>query len=373
MIFELKSRRCSGLAPLLLAAMSACAGGGGDEAGPAMNGTAGSSGNGSMAGASSAAGRTGSAGMPMAGAGRSGAAGSAGTLATAGTGAAGTTSVTGGAGAGGAAGTGMGGASGGGSAGTTPFDPSAGPPDIPMPTSTCPEFRSGNVMFSVMGAQRRVVISMSSAAESMSGGALIFYWHATGGAPSEAQRGLPVSDVTGEGGIVVAPVDVSNAGAFPWLSQFPEHDALFDEVLACAVQKTKIDVKRIHSLGWSAGGIMTTHLSYSRSKYMASVATYSGGGGGMFQEANNKFAAMIMAGGPGDQLVLNFYTGSMDWQAVLKQAGHFAMFCDHGGGHSIPTRRVPDVWQFFKDHPYGTNPSPYAGHIPASIASLCTE
>ena len=181
-----------------------------------------------------------------------------------------------------------------------------------------------------------------------------------------------MSDVTADGGIIVAPYDVPAAGAFPWLSQLSEHDALFDEVLACAVQKTKISTKRIHSLGWSAGGLMTTHLSFARSKYMASIATYSGGATGMFQEMNNKFAAMILAGGPGDQLVLDFYTSSMGWQGVLKQAGHFAMFCDHGGGHSIPTRYVPAVYQFFKDHPYGTNPSPYAGKIPSAL-SICKE
>jgi hypothetical protein len=344
--------------------------GAGAPAPSAGSGTAG------VAGSTSGAGAAGTA----SGAG----AGAAGTVGVGGTGNAGTGSAAGapgggGAGAGEAAasggGAGVGGdpAAGTGGAAGSPIDPDAGPPDIPTPTGTCPEFREGTVTFMVNGAARRVVISMSSAAETMSG-PLIFYWHATGGAPSEAQRGLPVREVTAEGGIVVAPIDVANAGAFPWLSQFAEHDALFDEVLGCAVQNTMIDIRRIHALGWSAGGIMSTHLSCARSKYISSVATYSGGGGCMFQEMDNKFAAMILAGGPGDQLVLNFYTGSMDWQARLKEAGHFAMFCDHGGGHSIPTRLVPAVWQFFKDHPYGTNPSPYAGGMmPSTISSVCEE
>jgi hypothetical protein len=308
------------------------------------------------AGTSGAAGATGNAGAP-------GAAGDSSGSGGAGTGDPGAS----GAGAGGDAVAGTGGAAG------SPIDPEAGPPDIPTPTGTCPEFREGTVTFMVNGAARRTVISMSSAAETMSG-PLIFYWHATGGAPSEAQRGLPVREITAEGGIVVAPIDVANAGVFPWLSQFAEHDALFDEVLGCAAQNTMIDIRRIHALGWSAGGIMSTHLSCARSKYISSVATYSGGGGCMFQEMDNKFPAMILAGGPADVLVLNFYTGSMDWQARLKEAGHFAMFCDHGGGHSIPTRLVPQVWQFFKDHPYGTNPSPYAGGMmPSAISSVCEE
>jgi poly(3-hydroxybutyrate) depolymerase len=204
-------------------------------------------------------------------------------------------------------------------------------------------------------------------------GPLIFYWFATTSNPTEARRGLPINDVTAAGGIVVAPYDVPNAGTFPWLSNQPMHDALFDEVLACAVQKTKIDTSRIHSLGFSAGALMTTHLAHARSKYMASVATYSGGGTGPYQESNNKFAAMMMTGGPNDTVVINFYTSSQQWQTELKARGNFSMFCNHGGGHTIPTRLVPGVWQFFKDHPYGRSPSPYVGAIPSGIAPPCAE
>jgi hypothetical protein len=244
--------------------------------------------------------------------------------------------------------------------------------DIPQPKGTCPEFKQGDVTFNPPGGARMVAMAMGASAQTMSG-PLIFYWYATGSSIAEAGRGLPLNEVTAAGGIVVAPYDVAGAGVFPWLSQLQQHDDLFDEVLACAVQKTKIDVKRIHSVGFSAGALMTTHLSYSRSKYMASVATYSGGATGMFQEMNNKFAAMIMTGGAGDIVVNDFFMSSQAWQKTLKDAGHFAMLCNHGGGHSIPTQLVPGVWQFFVDHPYGKNPSPYAGHIPSTIAPPCVE
>jgi len=248
-----------------------------------------------------------------------------------------------------------------------------GPSDIPTPTGACPDFVQGDVTFNPAGGARRVAMSLTDASRTIGGGPLIFYWFATTSNPTEAQRGLPIAQVTAAGGIVVAPYDVTGAGTFPWLSQLTQHDALFDEVLACAVQKTKISTARIHALGFSAGALMTTHLSYARSKYMASVATYSGGATGQFQEPNNKFAAMIMTGGTSDVFVNNFYTSSQQWQQTLKNAGHFAMFCDHGGGHSLPTRLVPGVWQFFVDHPYGRVPSPYQGNIPAGIAPPCVE
>jgi poly(3-hydroxybutyrate) depolymerase len=224
----------------------------------------------------------------------------------------------------------------------------------------------------VSGGARKVALTMGDA--SKSGGPLIVYWFATNSTPAEAARGLPAATVAAAGGVIAAPYDPNFPGdTFPWLSHFTDHDALFDEILACAAQKTKISAARVHSVGFSAGALMTTHLSFARSKFLASVATYSGGAKGSFQEMNNKFPAMIMTGGTGDVVVTDFFAASKQWQADLKAAGHFAMLCDHGGGHSIPAKLVPGVFQFFMDHPYGTNPSPYAGNIPTGINPPCVE
>jgi hypothetical protein len=311
-------------------------------------------------------------GGSVAGSGGSGGRAQAGTGGVSGSGGAGTAAIGGSGGTAGLAAMGGTGAAGT-MAGTGSTSSDGGPADIPQPKGACPEFKQGMVTFNPPMGARMVSMSIGASAQTMSG-PLIFYWFATGSSPSEASRGLPLSQVTAAGGIVVAPYDVSGAGTFPWLSQLPQHDALFDEILGCAVQKTKIDVKRIHSLGFSAGALMTTHLSYARSKYMASVATYSGGSTGMFQEMNNKFSAMIMTGGPSDIVVNDFFMSSQAWQTTLKGAGHFAMLCNHGGGHSIPTRLVPGVWQFFVDHPYGKVPSPYAGgKIPSGINPPCVE
>ena len=251
--------------------------------------------------------------------------------------------------------------------------PGGGPGELPSPVGTCPDFQAGDVTFQPAGGARQVTITMGPAAATQRG-PLIFYWYATGSSVREAARGLPINAITAAGGIVVAPQDVANAGTYPWLSNLAQHDALFDEVVACAVRKTMIDPRHIHAIGFSAGALMTTHLSYARSKVLASVAAYSGGAAGTFQEPNNKFAALIFTGGPNDIVVQNFFQSSQQWQATLKNAGHFTLFCNHMGGHSIPIRLVPGVWQFFQDHPYGTVPSPYAGgKTPASLAPPCVE
>jgi hypothetical protein len=40
------------------------------------------------------------------------------------------------------------------------------------------------------------------------------------------------------------------------------------------------------------------------------------------------------------------------------------MHCGGGG-------EAGDIWQFFKDHPFGVNPEPYASGLPASFNSIC--
>jgi hypothetical protein len=353
------------LGPVLVGLITACSGDSENTSGPGRASGAGTGAGGSTGGENQADAHGGSAGQVS----TSG----SGEIATGGTGPSG-----GGMGPSGGGTAGLSRDSGGiggsppGEGGFTPSLDAGGPPGIPQPAGACPDFVMGDVTFNPPGGARRVAITIGPAAMAMRG-PLIFYWFATGSNPTEANRGLPIGQVIAAGGIVVAPYDVAGAGVFPWLSQFPQHDALFDEVLGCAVQKTSIDTARVHALGFSAGALMTTHLSFARSKYLASVAAYSGGAMGQFQESNNKFAAMIMTGGTSDVLVQNFFTSSHEWQQVLKDAGHFAMFCDHGGGHSIPTQLVPGVWQFFVDHPYGRVPSPYSGHIPGAIAPPCIE
>jgi len=347
---------------------------GGGTGGAGTGGTAGAGGTGT--GGAAGAGGTGTGGT--AGAGGTGTGGTAG---AAGSGTGGGTSDAGG--KGGAAGTaGTGGAAGSKDSGTggstadsspPPPPPDGGPPGIPPPVGTCPNFAQGSATFNPAGGARTVTIHIS-AANQTTRGPIIFYWHATGSQPTEASRGLPLPTVLAAGGVVIAPSDVPNAGTFPWLSNFNLHDALVDEILGCAQQKANIDTNRIHAVGFSAGALMTTHLSYARSRYMASVATYSGGANGQFQDPSNKFAAMIMTGGMGnDTVVQDFYASSVAWQSTLKGASHFAMLCDHGGGHNIPMALVPGVWQFFLDHPFGRNPSPYAGGKIPSAISVCKE
>lgn len=289
----------------------------------------------------------------------------------------------GGSGNGGSAGagntTGSGGSAGnGGSGGATGPTPKA--QFLPQPTGTCPDFKNGAVTFSPAGIPpRSVTLYMSDAASSLHG-PLLLYWHGTGSQPAEAQYSLlsAMNDIKAAGGIVAAPSHDPTSTPFPWFytagGAKDDDVKVADEIVACAIQKVGIDLRHIHSLGMSAGGLMTTQLSYRRSGYLASVVTYSGGqiGAPPNQDPSNKFAAMIFHGGTSDVVYgVSFQAASETYLKSLKTAGHFGFICNHGNGHSVPTGDAGSVWQFFQDHPFGTDPSPYVGGLPSGFPSYC--
>lgn len=290
----------------------------------------------------------------------------------------------GGSGAGTATGTGGSGAVGGGSSAGGGTTTGPDPQFLPAPTGACPAFTSGTNTFLPAGLPPRDVEIWIGDDPTAQDGPVVFYWHGTGSSPVlEPPYGLEgvIEMVTAMGGIVAAPHSDPNSGTWPWYltdSVGPEDDMVVaDEVLACAIENVGVDTTRIHSIGMSAGGLQTAQMSYRRSGYLASVVTYSGGLIGAAPEMpdpNNALGAMILHGGMDDVVsVAQFQTLSETYRDDFRAKGHFAFICDHGMGHTIPKMDgiQEAIGQFFMDHPYGTEPSPYADALPGSFPSWC--
>jgi hypothetical protein len=268
---------------------------------------------------------------------------------------------------------------------TDPVDGSAGGhPSIPKPTGTCPTIAPGDVTFSPAGMSPRAVSLSMSATAPASPGPLVFYWFATSSSVQEPlySLGTTLSAIESAGGIVAAPHADPSAGQFNWFvvggSTKQDDFLLADEVVACLAQAGRIDVSHIHSMGMSAGGLQTTYMSFVRSAYLASVTTYSGGvATGLpppaFEDASNRFSALIFEGGTNDDAYgFNFQSASLNYRSILQSAGHFSALCDHGRGHMIPTDAAPSVWKFFQANGFGVYPSPYAGGLPSGFPSYCS-
>jgi hypothetical protein len=261
-------------------------------------------------------------------------------------------------------------------------DASPSTPTIPSPTGTCPTFANGTVTFSPAGIPPRPVqIYMTDAAKTMQG-PLIFYWYATGSSTIEAaySLGSTLDSIEAAGGIVVVPTADPSAGQFQWfiVNGSPKLDDFLvaDEVVACAAKNPGVDTTHIHAMGMSAGALQTTAMSFMRSAYVASVATYSGGMPPgfvpMIEDPANKFAALIFDGGSTDNVYgVDFQAASQTYYSTLKSAGHFAAICNHGMGHSIPTDAAPSVAMFFQANGFGVSPSPYVSGLPASFPTYC--
>lgn len=256
-------------------------------------------------------------------------------------------------------------------------------PRMPAPTGTCPAITRGDVTFAPAGMPpRKVKLELDPAVTAP--GELVLYWHATYSGPLEAAYSLGDTQaaITARGGVIATPYSDATAGTFEWfiVNQSPKLDdfRLADEIVACLHAAGRIEPTRIHSMGMSAGALQTTALSFLRSSYIASVATFSGGmpDGVVLpsEEPANKFAALIFDGGASDTVFgVDFQAASVRYRETLAAGGHFAARCNHGNGHEIPRDAAPSVAMFFADHPFGAAPSPYADGLPASFPSYCVQ
>ncbi len=255
------------------------------------------------------------------------------------------------------------------------------PTQWPEPTGPCPDLTTGVHSFAPEGIEPRDVKLWVGGTLEEQDGPLVFYWHGTGSQPDEALYGLGVEameDITSQGGMVAAPFHDPEAGQYPWFLTAGDREddlILADEILGCMIQNAGVDGRRIHVTGMSAGGLMTTQMSYRRSNYIASVAPHSGGllfSKPPVADPDNKFAAMILYGGEDDIVVVSFEDTSTAYFEDLRANGQFAMICNHEMNHTIAVDAVPSLWQFFQDHPYGTDPSPYVDGLPDGFPDYCS-
>jgi predicted esterase len=252
--------------------------------------------------------------------------------------------------------------------------------NIPKAQGACPEFTQGSVAFTNNGSTRNFLIWVDPTKATPKGGPLVFYWHGAGGDPSEAPDALgpALTGVTALGGVVAAAYHDPANTLLPWdltLGGTDETDLQFaDQVLACAIEKVGVDLRRIHSVGFSAGAMNTEQFAERRSGYLASIVAYSGALIGSVTEEDpaNLYPAMLYDGGPTDMVIVNFQQQTAAFHQLLQSEGHFSFICDHDMGHTIPSAGPAASWQFLQDHPFGTIPDPYAKALPASFPKYCT-
>jgi hypothetical protein len=259
-------------------------------------------------------------------------------------------------------------------AGSGPVPSGNMPTNLPMPKEACQDFKTGTMKFLGLNVQ----IWAGKPAAAAPGGPLLIYWHGTGTSSSEASSafGQGIGAATAEGGIVASFIDTTMKGSVSGGTIWYNEDLpVVDQIVACAIEKQKIDVRRIYSSGYSAGGLQTGAMLAQRSNYVAAGLIYSGGviAATPNPDPTNIPALMCAHGAVGsDSLGLDFAMGCENLETQTVSKGGFAVDCNDGGAHiDILTRfSVADFgYKFLMAHPFKTKPSPWATMLPGAPAT----
>jgi poly(3-hydroxybutyrate) depolymerase len=247
-------------------------------------------------------------------------------------------------------------------------------PVIPAVSGDCPDFKSGTITFMGLGN-----ITIQGGAKPAGPTApMVFYWHGTGSTAGEyAFMAAAVSSgVMADGGILVSFQDTTGGDLLSGTAIFGAGDfKLADQLLACAVKNNNIDPRRVYATGCSAGGLFSTAMAAERSSYIAGAAPNSGGSSGLLSFENKHIPPfMAVHGMMGQDVVgLDFAQASATAEMAFKAMGGFTIDCDTGGGHCGGSGLAGDVWTFFKAHPFGVSPEPWAGGLPAGFSTMCKK
>jgi poly(3-hydroxybutyrate) depolymerase len=253
-------------------------------------------------------------------------------------------------------------------------------PILPKAPANCPMLTTGFVTIASHNTQ--VQVQVWSGTKSDKPAPMLVYWHVTGGTSSEAVGGIGMplavaTEITDAGGIIVSPQNSTGAGNDTGNSVWFTGDFdVADQLVACAMQQYTIDPRRIYTAGGSAGALQAGTMVYERSNYIAASMPNSGGyatGGRRFQNPNHITPVITVHGAPGlDVVIVDFSQQSLFLAGDVAMHGGMAVDCDHGGGHVGAGDDVKNAaWQFFKDHPFGVSPEPYAKGLPADFPAYC--
>jgi hypothetical protein len=248
-------------------------------------------------------------------------------------------------------------------------------PIIPAVMGECPSLEGGTITLMGLGG----ITIDSGKAPAMPSAPMVFYWHGTGSFAGEysGMASAVIQGVRSEGGVLVSFQGTTGGDLLSGTAIFGAGDfKLADQLVACAVTKRNVDPRRIFATGCSAGGLFSGAMGSARANYMAAIAPNSGGlttGFTTFQRQKMWTPAlMTVHGAPGvDVVIIDFSSSSASADMAYKTNGGFVLNCNHGGVHCGGGGLAGDIWKFFKAHPYGTKPSPWATALPAGFSSQC--
>jgi dienelactone hydrolase len=153
----------------------------------------------------------------------------------------------------------------------------------------------------------------------------------------------------------------------------------FDDVVACVNQQFPVDRRRVHSTGYSVGGVFSAYLMGYRSDTLASFGAWSTGetdqrGRRIVPSPPRPVPGLLYHGGPDDKPDWAGRQGTLALAARMAANGALAIVCDHGVGHVVPGPydvALGDMWAFLLAHPFGPTAAWATGGLDGRLPDYC--
>lgn len=196
---------------------------------------------------------------------------------------------------------------------------------------------------------------------------VLFVWHGLGATAKSMVPRLGLRELAASGAVVVVPQAHPEADiGWGWTRQ-REDLTLFDDLRACLSKDLDVDLDRVVTSGFSAGGLWSTYLLFHRAEALASAVIMSGGLLPpilAYSTPTWPIPVLLFDGGARDTYragptVIHFDRNTVKLRERLRGDGVLAVHCPHGRGHVVPTGRFDLVHRWTLAHRYG-EPSPWA-------------
>jgi polyhydroxybutyrate depolymerase len=278
-----------------------------------------------------------------------------------------------------------GGSSGGTGAGRTdsgsalPADGGAPPPvngEPAMPSAGCGTSgtpMSGSITIEVDGAQRQFIVRTPTNYDASKPYRLVLAWHGLGGtAMQTASSFYGLASRAGSAAVMIAGqalVGGSQPGLASW--SYDGKDANYTrKLIEWAKTNYCVDEKRIFSIGMSNGGFMANIAACQVGDLIRATAAVAGGGPKPWirEACKGRVAAWIAHGTADNNVPYSYGTSSRDQWAQTNHCGTMTQpvmpgpcveyqgcdqgypvwFCEHAGGHTVPSFTAESAWEFFQ-------------------------
>jgi len=246
-----------------------------------------------------------------------------------------------------------------------------------MPSSGCGKTGtppSGNQTIDVDGVQRAYIVKVPSNYEANTPYRLVFAWHGLGGTAMQiASNYYGLVTRSANSALFIAGQGQPGTGQQNGLATWTianDSDVVFTrKMLEWAKANYCIDVRRVFSIGMSAGGMMSNIVGCELGDSFRAMVAMSGGGpkGYATKPCTGQLAVWISHGNKDDNVPFSYGKASRDYWAKANHcgtetvpvmpgtcleyqgcdAGFPVQFCEFDGGHMVPSFAGEAAWNFF--------------------------